>query len=210
MQKYGLIRSGIYPALFLILLWFIKIGEFYLHQDWYSWGILPRSISGLKGILFSPLIHGSFNHLLSNSGPLIILLTAIVYFYKKIALKIFLFSYLFVGLWVWVLARESYHIGASGLIYSFFGFLLFIGILRKQKAMLAISLITILFYGSLIWGVLPQSPHVSWESHLFGFFTGIILAYYFKENKSPFEKDNPIINDDQKYKNDFWNDVIEK
>ncbi len=210
MREYSLLRSGIYPALFLILLWSIKITELYLNQDWYSWGIYPRSLNGLRGILFSPLLHGSFQHLLSNSGSLFILLTAIIFFYKRIALKIFLFSYIFTGLWVWCLGRESYHIGASGLIYSFFSFFLFSGILRKQKSMLAISLITILFYGSLIWGVLPQDPHVSWESHLFGFFTGLILAYYFKEYKSPFEKENPIINDDQKYKNDFWNDVIEK
>jgi len=203
-----LISSFKLPIVFLILLWVLKLSEIGLNQNWSSWGIYPRHFIGLRGIFFSPLLHGSIQHLLSNTLPLLVLLTSIFYFYKKVAWKIFISSYLFVGVWVWILGRESYHIGASGLVYSFFAFLVFSGILRKQRKLLAISLITLFLYGSTIWGIFPQALHVSWESHLLGFFTGVLLAYYFKDEESSLEQTK--INDDPEYSRDFWNDVIEK
>ena len=203
-------RSLFIPLLLMISLWFIKIAEILFQQTWAHWGIYPRTWIGLRGILFSPLLHGSLQHLISNSVPLFVLSTSLFYFYKKIAWKVFLFSYIFVGLWVWLLGRENYHIGASGLIYAFWGFLVFSGILRKQRALLAISLIVVFLYGSIVWGIFPQALHISWESHLFGFFVGLILAYYYKDVELPSFINNTTIETEQDYTNDFWNDVIEK
>lgn len=203
--------STLFATIFISLIWSIKILEIGLNEDWSRLGIFPRSIHGLVGLFFAPLLHGNFQHLISNTLPLFILLSSIAYFYREIVMKIFFISYLFTNIWVWTLARESYHIGASGLIYSFVGFLIFSGILRKQRALLTISLITIFLYGSTIWGIFPQALHISWESHLFGFFTGIILAYYFKDTKLSIDKSkHTILNDNQEYSNEFWNDVIEE
>lgn len=199
-----------FPIIFIILIWLIKVLEISLDQNWASFGIYPRHLTGILGILLAPLLHGDIQHLLSNTFPLLVLFASIFYFYNKIAWKVFLVSYLFVGIWVWVLARENYHIGASGLIYSFFGFLVFSGILRKQRALLTISLITIFLYGSIIWGIFPQGMHISWEGHLFGLFTGIAIAYYYKDIAVNVGNKNDRISEDQEYTRDFWNDVIEK
>jgi len=208
--KSDLFRSIRFPILFIFFLFLIKFIEVITDQSWYHYGVFPRTITGLKGILFAPLLHSDFNHLLSNSVSLLVLLSSIFYFYKAVAFRIFAISYLLVGLWVWILGRESYHIGASGLVYAFFGFLVFSGILRKQRSLLTISLLTIFLYGSLVWGILPNDSHISWESHLFGFFTGLIIAYWYKDLSSKNDFENEILNDDTVYKRDYWNDLIEK
>lgn len=209
MQKQSLVKSSVFSLVFIFVIWSIKIFEAIFDLHLYHLGIKPQTLSGLQGLFFSPLLHSDFEHLFSNTFPILILLTSIFYFYKKIAVKLFLYSYIVVGVLVWLFARESYHIGASGILYAFFGFLVFSGIVRKQKALLAISLLTIFFYGSLIWGIFPQKPHVSWESHLFGFLTGMALAFYFK-NEEPYLYIKERIVEDPVYENDFWNDVIEE
>jgi len=210
LEKKYLWQSVRFSAVFVVLIWLIKLLEIIGGESWSHWGILPRHLQGISGVFLAPLLHGSIAHLLSNTLPLFILLSTISYFYREIVKYVFLVSYLFTNTWVWLFARESYHIGASGLVYSFFGFLVFSGILRRQRALLTISLITIFMYGGTIWGIFPQALHISWESHLFGFFTGIILAYYFKDKELSIKDKNNILDDDPEYKRDFWNDVIEK
>ena len=208
--KLEIFRSVRFPIIFIILICLVKIIEISTNHNWYRYGIFPRELEGLKGILFAPLLHSDFQHLASNSVSLLVLLSAIFFFYKEVAFRIFAISYLSVGIWVWVLGRDSYHIGASGLVYAFFGFLVFSGILRKQRALLTISLLTIFLYGSLVWGVFPSDSHISWESHLFGFFTGLAIAYWYKDLSSEYDPKNKILTDDADYKRDFWNDLIEK
>lgn len=151
----------------------------------YKLGILPRNFSGLVGIFTSPLIHGGFSHLISNTAPLIFMGLGIFYFYPKVAYKVFTIIYLGTGILVWIFAREVYHIGASGIIYGFVSFLFFSGIFRKDNRSIALALIVILFYGGLIWGVLPIEKGVSWESHLFGAIAGIIAAFIFRKVDPP-------------------------
>ncbi len=144
-------------------------------------GLYPRKLSGLQGILFSPLIHGDFKHIMANSIPLMVLGTGLFYFYRDVAVRVFLLSYFMTGLFAWLAARESYHIGASGLIYSLVGFLFLSGILRRHFGLMAISLIIVFQYGSMIWGIFPLEERISWESHLMGLVAGIFLAVVYRK-----------------------------
>ncbi len=166
-------------------MWLVWIFQAADGRDFYYLGIYPRRINGLPGILTSPFIHGSFNHLISNSFPFLFLLTSIFYFYQKIAWRLVLYACLVTGMLVWTLARPSYHIGVSGQIYCYASFLFFSGLVRKNVNLLAISLLVIFMYGSMVWGIFPVEPEVSFESHLMGMVVGGILAVYFRHEGPP-------------------------
>lgn len=181
-------KNSIFISLsFVIILWFIKLFEFALHYDFASFGIHPRHLSGMIGIVTGPLIHGDFSHLASNTLPLIILIIGIFYFYNKVALEVILWIYFMTGLWVWIAAREAYHIGASGLVYGLVSFLFFSGIFRRDGPSLAVSLIVMFLYGGMFYGILPITEGISWESHILGAIAGIFCAFYFRE-KTPLHK----------------------
>jgi membrane associated rhomboid family serine protease len=172
----------LFPTLFVALLWIILWAQVAFKLDLHAFGIYPRSVEGLLGIITAPLVHGSYMHLLSNSIPLIVLGTIMFYFYHQIAFRIFFWVYFMTDLWVWAGARggNAYHIGASGLIYGFVSFLFFSGIFRKDNNLLKISLVVLIFYNGLVWGVFPIDESVSWESHLLGSLAGIICAWFFR------------------------------
>jgi membrane associated rhomboid family serine protease len=174
------ILSLIPPAIILFLIWLVKIIEVADGLDLYYFGIFPRRISGLIGIITSPFIHANFNHLLNNTVPFFFLLTAIFYFYHKVAWRVLLISYLLTGVLVWFIARPSYHIGASGLVYSFAAFLFVSGIVRRNISLLAISMLVVFLYGSMVWGIFPYRPDMSWESHLVGLTIGVLLAILYR------------------------------
>ena len=109
----------------------------------------------------------------------------IFYFYRPIAFQIFLWVYLSTGIWVWSAARNSYHIGASGIIYGFESFLFFSGVFRKNTKLQALSLLVVFLYGSTIWGIFPIEKHISWESHALGALAGLIIAYYYRKEGPP-------------------------
>jgi membrane associated rhomboid family serine protease len=144
-------------------------------------GILPREFSGLKGVLLSPFIHGDWNHVFNNSLPLLILGWAMFYFYRSLAPKVILLSFLLAGLYTWISARTAYHIGASGLVYALFGFLFISGFLRKYIPLVALSFLVAFLYGSLIWGILPWDKSISWEGHFWGLLIGLILAVVYRK-----------------------------
>jgi membrane associated rhomboid family serine protease len=144
-------------------------------------GILPRTLKGSLGIITSPLIHGNFAHLLSNTFPLLLLTAGVVYFYNRIAFQVVSVIYLLTGIWVWIVAREAYHIGASGLVYGLVTFLFFSGIFRKDASSVALSLIVIFLYGGMIYGLVPTNSGVSYESHIIGAVTGMLIAFYFRK-----------------------------
>ncbi|NQY66845.1 MAG: rhomboid family intramembrane serine protease [Flavobacteriales bacterium] len=169
-------------SLFVAILWLIKYQEETNGLSFASYGIRPRTISGLKGILTGPLVHGDYDHLINNSLPLLVLGTALYFFYSKVALRVFVLSYLITGVWVWAGSRMSYHIGASGLIYSMTAFLFVSGVIRKNIRLLSISMMVVFLYGSLIWGILPIKPQVSWESHLLGGVVGVIMAFFYRHS----------------------------
>jgi membrane associated rhomboid family serine protease len=172
------------PAIILFLFWLVRLFELADGIDLYYFGIFPRRIYGLVGIIVSPFIHANFNHLINNSVPFLFLLTAIFFFYQKVAWRVLIVSYLATGALVWIMARPSYHIGASGLVYSFASFLFFSGIVRRNINLLAISLLVIFIYGSMVWGIFPYLPDMSWESHLMGMTVGAVLSIYYR-NEGP-------------------------
>ncbi len=171
--------SLIFPIIFLLILWIIKFFEYSLDVSFANLGVYPLKISGLKGVLFSPLIHGSFKHLVSNSSTLFVFMVGLFYFHKKDAFLIFSIIYISVGVAVWFVGRYSYHIGASGVIYGLASFHFFTGVLSKRKDFIAISLLLVFLYGSMIWGIFPSDERVSWESHFMGFIIGIILSLFY-------------------------------
>jgi membrane associated rhomboid family serine protease len=180
-----LLLSIIIPGLFVFLMWLVKIVEVLFEIDLSGFGIYPLEAKGLPGILFSPLIHKDFEHLFNNSIPLFFLATAVFYFYSEVAMKVFFWTYLLTGLFVWIAGREAWHIGASGLVYGLASFLFFSGIIRRYFRLIALSLLVVFLYGSMVWGMLPDFyKNVSWESHMLGFFSGIILSIWFR-NEGP-------------------------
>jgi len=118
---------------------------------------------------------------MSNTFPLLVLGLGLFYFYHNIALEVFIWIYLATGFWVWVIGRNAYHIGASGIVYGLMMFIFWGGVLRKNPRSLAVSMIIFFLYGYMIYGLIPGNEGVSWESHLMGSLAGIFLAIYFKK-----------------------------
>jgi len=168
----------------IIALWLIKGVELAFNLHFNIYGIEPRVLSGLVGILSAPLIHGSFEHLFSNTLALFILSTALFYEYPKSAKATFIIIYLGSGLGVWLFARDAFHFGASGLTHGMMFFLFLIGILRRDKPAMALAMIVFFLYGSMVWGVLPTKEEISFETHLFGALMGVVCAIFFR-NKDP-------------------------
>lgn len=169
------------PLAFVAIMWLVFLVELIPGLDFSTYGINPRTMDGLRGIFTAPFIHGDWGHLANNSLPMLLLGMGIYYFYRPVALRIYIFSILITGLWVWAFARPSFHIGASGVVYSFAAFVFVSGFLRRNFRLIALSLLVVFQYGGMIWGVLPITEGVSWESHLLGGLTGVMLAYYYRE-----------------------------
>ncbi|MCC5928628.1 MAG: rhomboid family intramembrane serine protease [Cyclobacteriaceae bacterium] len=180
------LRVSIYITLgFVFFIWVIKAIEWVQESSFSHFGILPRQISGLKGIFFAPLIHGDVFHLITNSVPLILLGIGLFYFYRKIAFEVLFWIWISTGTWTWTIARNSYHIGASGIIYALVSFLFFGGVFRKDARLMVVSSVVLFLYGSMLYGIMPNAveENVSWESHLMGALSGIFLAFYFRKEK---------------------------
>lgn len=174
-----MLALSLYGVLFLWIVYWFEVNFGY---NFTKYGVYPRTLKGLKGILFSPFIHSGVKHLFNNSVPLFILLLSLFYFYRKIAFKILIYGGFLTGLVTWIIAREAYHIGASGIVYLLFSFILFSGIIRKYNRLIAVSLIVIFLYGSMIWYIFPIKDEISWEGHLSGFLIGLFFAFVFRKH----------------------------
>jgi membrane associated rhomboid family serine protease len=169
------------PLFFVLSLWLVYWFEIRFHFNFVKNGIMPREISGLQGVLFSPFIHSNLSHLYNNSIPLLVLLAALQYFYPRHSFKVICYGILFSGMLTWLIGRTSYHIGASGLIYVLVGFIFFKGIITRYFRLVALSLTVIVLYGGMIWYVLPDVDNsISWEGHLAGLISGVIFAILLK------------------------------
>ncbi len=164
----------------IAVLWLIKGAEIFLGWQLAHYSLYPRQAFGLWGIVFAPLLHSSFEHLFSNTLALLVLSTALFYEYPKAAKWTFPIIYLGSGICVWLFARSSFHLGASGLTHGMMFFLFLIGILRRDKPAMAISMIVFFLYGSMIWTILPTEAGISFESHLFGALIGVLCAIIFR------------------------------
>jgi membrane associated rhomboid family serine protease len=180
-ERKRFIYSLVFPAFFLFLMWAVKFFEVSMELSFVQGGVYPRRLSGLKGILLSPLIHGDWKHLVDNSMPVLLLSLALFYFYRDIAYKIWLLIYLLGGILLWGVGRHAYHIGASGLLYGLAAFLFLSGVIRRVRSLLAISLLVVFWYGGMVWGLLPFDYEVSFEAHITGAVAGIILAVAYRD-----------------------------
>ncbi len=170
---------------FVALLWAVHMVSWALGLDLQRYGIVPRHLAGLWGVLFAPLLHADVAHLMSNSMPMLVLGTGILYLYPAAAFRIVTVVYLGTGLVVWVVARPALHIGASGLVYGFVAYIFVAGFIRRDVRSIAASLLVYFLYGTLAWGVLPIKAGVSWESHLAGALVGVALAIGFRRTDVP-------------------------
>jgi len=183
-------NSFVTAVTIVAIMWGIFILNAIIYMDFNQYGIRPRQINGLTGILFCPFLHGNLAHIISNTLPMLILTTVLFWFYKNVAVRVLFFSTIIGGSLVWIFARSTRvingmeahtsHIGASGVVFALVGFLIASGIFRRKIKALLIAIVIFFLYGGVVWGVLPTDPNISWEGHLFGFLTGIGLAYTYK------------------------------
>lgn len=208
LQDKQLLSSLLISGLAVALLWIIHVGADLLSLNLTGGGILPRKAEGLFGILTAPFIHGSYEHLLSNSAPGFVLLAAILYFYRPLALQVVIWTWFMTGLWVWIAANSAYHIGASGVIYGFAGYLFFSGLFRRETYATAIAMLMVFLYGGMLWGVFPGQEGISWESHLFGGIAGLVLAWFFRRRYRQARRKYSWENEPEEVRGDdqaYWN-----
>jgi len=187
-----LMYNSLYTAfVMVIVIWVIEIFQLIAGMDFGVLGLYPREWFGLRGILFAPLIHSDFGHLISNSVPLFVLTTTIFFFYRRVAVRSFIMIYFLTGLTVWLFGRSVFHIGASGVVYGLVAFVFWNGIFRKNVKSIVLALIVVILYHGMFEGILPTKEGISWESHLFGAFVGIFTSYFYKEELEADEQPKP-------------------
>jgi membrane associated rhomboid family serine protease len=162
----------------LAIMWALQIINTlpFMHLEQY--GIQPRTLRGLFGILLAPLLHGGFPHLIANTVPFVMLGALVLLGGRAMFWGVTIIVVLFGGFGVWLLAPAyTVHIGASGLIFGYLGFLLTRGYVERSVRWILAAVAILVAYGSMLWGMLPGQMGISWQSHLFGFFAGIFAAW---------------------------------
>ena len=203
-------RAFLIVLIFAALLWTLKfLANLFELQAW-TFGVKPGELVGLFGIITAPLIHSSFEHLISNTPALIILGTALIYGYPRSWWIVIPVIWLGAGLGVWFTARPVFHFGASGLTYGFMFFIFIVGILRRDRLAIALSLLVFFLYGTMIWGIFPHQVGISFETHLWGAGLGVLCAILLrKRDPAPAVKryewededtEDPVIGD-------TWNEI---
>ncbi len=162
----------------VVSLWAVYFIGMFLPFDLRSYGIIPRNIPGLQGLLFAPFLHAGMGHLFSNSLALAPLLFLSLMYSRKFTLEAVIFIALIGGLGTWLFGqRHTVHIGASGIIFGLIGYLLAIGFFRRELTALAASVIVAAYYGWAVSSLLVVASGVSWSGHFFGFLAGIVAAW---------------------------------
>ena len=181
------LRSSIeklkFPFFLLLLIWVVEIYEHFRNVDFSNWGIFPREWDGIVGIFTAPYIHSDLEHLSSNSVPLVVLTSIMMFFYSRVAIPSYFIIQFLTGFAVWLFARPSYHIGASGVVYGLVAFVFWSGVFRRNLRSIVLALIVVILYSGYFYGIVPNKEGVSWESHLFGGLVGIFTAFLFKDIK---------------------------
>lgn len=197
-----------YAVFFPVIICFFVILVFLFERgmglDFKEGGVFPREPKTLLNIVTMPFIHGDWSHLLNNLVSFFVLCTSLYYFYSEIANKIVVLSVILSGLILWVIGRDSWHIGMSGVIYSFTFFLFFSGIIRKHIPLIAIALIVVFLYGNNVWHLFPwqKMDPVSWEGHLAGAVSGMLLAVVYRK-QGP-QKPVKIWEEDEESDDEVW------
>ncbi|HEY9814078.1 MAG TPA: rhomboid family intramembrane serine protease [Candidatus Sericytochromatia bacterium] len=169
----------------IAIMWILEIIDlFFLRGRLNAYGIRPHTIIGLRGILFAPFLHAGLGHLIANTIPFLTLGWLIMLRETSDFFIVTAITTLVSGLGVWLFGNPySVHIGASGVVFGYLGFLLLRGYFERSFIAIALSLIVGFFYGGVIWGILPTQRGISWEGHLFGFIGGILAARLLSRRK---------------------------
>ena len=165
---------------FVAVIWVVELVNTFMGHQLNAWGILPRTQRGLIGIPLSPFLHGSFGHALSNTIPFLVLGGLVAMRGRQVLLGVSLFIIVVGGAAVWILGRTAIHVGASGLVFGYFGYLLARGWYDRRPISILVAIAVLILYGGLIFGVLPTQGFVSWEAHLFGLIAGVLAARHAK------------------------------
>jgi membrane associated rhomboid family serine protease len=182
-----LIDSLVWPLVIVVFIWLVFFLDIQYSLDLNAYGMHPKRFSGLMGIFTMPFLHGDFDHLFSNSVPLLLSMGFIYLYFKEYKVKILLYNFLLTGILLWFLGEEgTNHIGASGLVYAYIFFLVVHAFITKNKEMLAASFVLIFLYGSLIYGLFPEyglliGKSISWEGHLSGAISGLLFAILYRK-----------------------------
>lgn len=164
-------------ALFILLLWIIHLMNVATGLWFTRFGIVPRTLVGLRGILFAPLLHGNWAHLAANSLPLAVMLSLFAISRRKSFWPITAVIWFFAGMLTWLIGRpHSVQIGASGLIYGLAAYLVTASFAHRDLRSALLAILVVFLYGGIVWGLLPSQPGVSWEGHLAGAFSGFLVA----------------------------------
>jgi membrane associated rhomboid family serine protease len=171
------VKKSLYWILgFVVLIWVIELINFSIGHRLSDWGILPRTLKGLKGIPLSPFLHASLIHVMMNTIPLAVLGGFVILHGRQTFFEISIIIILVSGTALWLFGRSSYHVGASGLIFGYFGYLVLRAWYDRSLKSFIIAFVTVFLYGGIIWGLLPTFSRISWEGHLFGLLAGILAA----------------------------------
>ncbi|HEY8023162.1 MAG TPA: rhomboid family intramembrane serine protease [Burkholderiaceae bacterium] len=169
----------------LILMWVLECANFLAGGALGQFGIAPRSASGLYGIFFAPFLHASFAHLIANTPPYLILGWLVVQRRNSEFVWVSLIAAVVAGIGTWSVApADTLHVGASGVIFGYLGFLLSRGYFERSLSSILLSIVIGAIYGSLLWGMLPGQSGISWQGHLFGFTGGVIAARMLARNNA--------------------------
>jgi membrane associated rhomboid family serine protease len=171
-------RALLWPLYGIGVLVAIQVLQTLVGGGLFRLGILPRDAMGALGILTSPLVHGSWGHLMANVPALWVLGTLSLYGFPRATRAAVPLIWLLGGLGVWLFARGNFHIGASGLTHGLMFFAVVMGIRRRDAPSIALAIVVLFLYGSMIWGVLPSRPGVSFEAHLFGAVVGALCGWF--------------------------------
>lgn len=193
--------SALYPLILVMTMWVAYFFNINYHWHLEEFGLQPQTLQGLRGILLMPFLHENFEHLFSNSIPLLVAGSFLFYYFKNWTWLITGVVWLMGGLILWFIGEpNSIHIGASGLVYGLVFFLLVSGIIRGHRNLAAVALLMVFLYGSLVWGLFPDyvrlmKENISWEGHLGGAISGMVMAFVLI-NKGPQKPDEDIAKDD--------------
>ncbi|MFT7490854.1 MAG: membrane associated rhomboid family serine protease [Pseudohongiellaceae bacterium] len=175
---------GSEPVCFVVIIWLVYLIDIVLPLNLNLWGIRPREIAGLTGIIFSPFLHGSLFHIASNTLPLLILGLIVRAYGRAIFWEVSLIVVGIGGLFAWLFSSPGIVIGASGVIFGYWSFAIVYGLLKRSVKSLLFSLFVLLFYGTMIFSFFSLYANISWSGHLGGVLAGVLCAITLSKMKA--------------------------
>jgi len=170
---------------FVIVIWSVFLFDQLTRSGLVRYGLVPREGIGLLGLITTPLLHYNLGHIGSNTLPLLIGGTMMLFLYPNSALRALPAIWIGSGLLAWIFARNIVHIGASGVIYGLLAFVFISGVIRRDMRSIGAALVVWFMYGSMVWGVLPAAPNMSWELHASGMILGVVTALLYRDWDQP-------------------------